>query len=67
MWTLWVASDPANSDLHRVEAAARNLGVEGPPMMGPGFTMMNTLQIWAIENVTSECECDGWTVASRMV
>lgn len=41
MWTLWVASDPAKLDLHRVEAAARNLG-EGPMMMGPGFTMMNT-------------------------
>lgn len=55
MWTLWVASDPANFDLHRVEAAARNLGVEGPPMMGPGFTAMkNTLPIWAIENVTSD-------------
>lgn len=31
MWTLWVASDPANSDLHRVEAAARNLGGGGAP------------------------------------
>lgn len=55
MWTLWVASDPANSDLHRVGAAARNLGGGGAPtMMGPGFTMMNTLPIWGIGNVTSE-------------
>lgn len=36
---------PANVDLHRVEAAARNLG-EGPMMMGPGFTMMNTANLW---------------------
>jgi hypothetical protein len=33
MWTPWVASDAADLELHRVEAAARNL-VEGGPMMG---------------------------------
>lgn len=44
MWTLWVASDPASFDLHRVEAAARNFGF-GDPMMGPGFTMMNTANL----------------------
>lgn len=34
---------PSRPDLHRVEAAARNL-VEGP-MMGPGFTMMSTANL----------------------
>lgn len=62
MWTLWVASDPANCDLHRVEAAARNLGGSDDGSMGPGFAMMNTANL-GHRNVTN----DQWIVASGMM